>query len=153
MAKKVVITLTFEAQNICAKQGEIDEEGIVANTDISDDNNGCSPGGQKLKDFQSLVYLGYEVEWKAKVKNQVDPIAPYMVQIVKVEKKPGTVIDFFDTDPMYPDTNGKVAGTVKNNSDLLDMIYKYNVTISVYEAGNTDPCKTYVVDPKLQANN
>lgn len=153
MGKKVVITLTFDALNICAMKGELDEPGIIANTDISDDNAGCSPGGNALKDFQSIVYPGYEVEWKTKVKNQVDPIAPFKAKIEKVEKKSKSNTDYFDPDPIYPDpTTGKVSGTVIDNSALLNTIYLYDVTISIYESGNPDPCKTFVVDPKLQAN-
>lgn len=145
MAKPVEITIKVNASALCPLSA-LDDEVLAANNDMSDDNNGCSPGGRKNKDFQSVVYVGKTVTWIPVVKG-ANPQDRYTVKIKEIKFKSGTNI--FGYDPLTPVAGG-VTAQVLPDSKLNNTLYEYTIHVEVYDDGTL--CHEYPVDPKLQAN-
>ncbi len=132
------ITLTVEASDLYSKANN--PTNINEHSSLTDDNQGCAPGGN-IVDFQSSVVKNQVVVW---VGETSDP--GYSVKIDKIAKKSGTSTNFFSND-YYEDSSGKVTATVNNDPALARKIYEYTIDFSITDpSGNV---KNFTIDPKL----
>ena len=149
MGKNVQIVLNVQASNlynmVSATQDEIHDKCV-----LEDDNDGVAENG-KVQDFLSNVYLGNNVEWVGATTD-----SGYSVAIDRI------VYDFDLNDPndkcfLEDDVtiagsggcHSKVVATIKDQIEMAKTLNIYKIEFSVHY---NNVSKSYLIDPKLQAN-
>ncbi len=134
------ITLTVEASDLYSKANN--PTNINEHSSLTDDNQGCAPGGN-IEDFQSSVVKNQVVVWVGETTD-----SGYSVEIDSIALKSGTTINFFSAVLQYGGSAGKVTATVNADPDLERQIYEYTINFSIKDPnGNV---KNFEIDPKLK---
>lgn len=149
MGKNVQIVLSVQAAALYNMMNPSQDE-IHDQCFLDDDNDGIAENG-KVQDFLSNVYLGKNVEWIGSTTDK-----GYSVGIDRI------VYDFDLNDPndkcfLEDDVtiagsggcNSKVVATIKDQTEMAKTLNIYKIEFSVHY---NNVAKSYLVDPKLQAN-
>ena len=149
MSKNVQIVLTVDAASLYQISNP-SQEIINDLATLSDDNDGFTENG-KVQDFLSNVYLGKNVEW---VGASTDPAYSIAIDRIVYDFDLNDPNDkcFLEDDVTIPGSGGchsKVTATIKDQLEMAKTKNIYKIEFSVYY-NNTS--KSYLIDPKLIAN-
>ncbi len=116
------VTLTVKAKDLFTESNYPPTEGQMDDcTALSDDEGYASDYGNANKDYETLVYMNYQMGWDidASDKNGVD--RGYTVALASVSHNPvAGNPQFFTSNPLNVGTNKKVTGTIANNPNLAN---------------------------------
>jgi len=140
--KDQIIELTVNKAAVLYELPNPKPHQIARLCELKDLDHESSSLNAQLKDFESQVFLNYEVEWIAQTTDE-----DYRVVIDSISYK----FDFFKSTSIANPKGGQLKVRVRDDGNLIGKQYDYQIKFSIYKS-NMDP-KTFIIDPKLCANN
>ena len=140
--KDQIIELIVKKAAVLYKLPNPKPHQITRLCELKDLDHESSSLNAQLKDFESQVFLDHEVKWIAET-TDVD----YRVVIDSISYK----FDFFESTSIGDLKEGQLKVKVRDDGNLIGKQYDYKIKFSIFKLGG-DP-KTFIIDPKLCANN
>lgn len=152
MGNKIKITLTVaNASGLYALAQPVPQTVLESFCELSDDNNGSSPNGGGIEQFESTASIDKDVTWQGVTSSQGYTIA---IDTIVYEPNVNNDVDFFDTAQLPPPPRGPVSrnedvtAKVKNDESLKGRIDVYKINFRIYQSSRH--WKAYSIDPRLK---
>lgn len=149
--KNRTIRLIVQANKLF--NSDITPEEIDQYTSLVDDENLSSTFGQRNEDFETMVFMNYNICWSIEVNDPNGTDKNYRVALNSVIHKPypGNP-QFFTEDPLKVDpATGKVCGTIAIDPNLPEKDDSYTIEFDIEYVDNVGSTIVSVdLDPKLK---
>lgn len=142
------VTVTVKAKALFDLPYPPSETQIDDNTALTDDDGFSSTYGDKNKDYETIVFMNYDMVWDIALsdKNGVD--RGYSVALKSVSHNPVTGNpQFFTSNPINVGRDKKVRGTISLDPNLPNKDDSYTINFTISDGSTT---LDFPLDPKLK---
>lgn len=142
------VTITVKAKTLFNLPYPPTKEQIDDNTALTDDEGYSSTFGNENKDFETLVFMNFDMIWDIKLddKNGTDRGYSVALKSVSHDPKAGNP-QFFTSNPLTVGRDKKVRGTIAINPHLENPDDSYTINFSISNGPTT---LDFPLDPKLR---
>ena len=142
------VTVTVKAKNLFDLPYPPSETKIDEFTALTDDEGYSSEYGDKNKDYETLVFMNYEMIWDIELDDKNGTDRGYSVALKSVSHNPTAGNpQFFTSNPLNVGRDKKVRGTIALNPNLQNPDDSYTINFTISDGTNT---LDFPLDPKLR---
>jgi hypothetical protein len=128
------------------------EKNVDDNTELLDDEKHKSSFGASKKNYETIVFMGFDMKWDIEVEYKNGEDKDYNVELVSVthNPKPSGNPNLFDVNPLKPkkhSNNKSIYGTIVHSSPSPE---DYTIHFQIFK-NDKDP-HPFHLDPKLKIN-